>query len=373
MTKRLFILTSLILLLLPFFTFAQTAQICSVARTLSRGMFSPDVTTLQLFLKDQGAFSANATGYFGPITEASLANWQLKVGIIAIVTDGGVYGPRSRAYVRDHFCGATMTTNQCPTPPSQPSLQCTGYWNKTYNATQCHVGWTCVASAALTATNKAPLITAITGPTQLKTNESGTWRVTAIDPENDTLSFSIIWGDEGAITAQLLELARMGTGATTNTSFTHTYTASGYYTIVIFAKDTADNDTKATFSVMVEAPPAPPLPPIPPVTNTNNTNSNSGTQTASALCSVQMQDGTTKTFANGTKGTICSLWVAPQNQCLIGALALPQWECRNGTWYACDVLGNNCVPSGSGQGCWQGSGPISYWNPFGGCTTNYQF
>lgn len=51
------------------------------------------------------------------------------------------------------------------------------------------------AQTVPTIVNQPPVITGVSGPTSLKVNETGTWSVTANDPENGYLSYTIDWGD----------------------------------------------------------------------------------------------------------------------------------------------------------------------------------
>src|SRR3990167_8313560 len=76
-------------------------RICAVLyRNLSHGASGDDVMGLQEFLREEGYFSANATGYFGPITAAALARWQIAQGV-----DGaGVVGPITRERIKV-WCG----------------------------------------------------------------------------------------------------------------------------------------------------------------------------------------------------------------------------------------------------------------------------
>src|SRR3989344_6829889 len=52
-------------------------RICSILkRSLSQGTQGDDVRGLQEFLSAEGYLSANATGYFGPMTAQAVAKWQ---------------------------------------------------------------------------------------------------------------------------------------------------------------------------------------------------------------------------------------------------------------------------------------------------------
>lgn len=74
----------------------------AIARLLQFGVNGTDVTNLQVFLAAEGFFDvANATGFFGKLTEAAVQAWQKAK---AIVTEGdpattgfGAVGPKTRA------------------------------------------------------------------------------------------------------------------------------------------------------------------------------------------------------------------------------------------------------------------------------------
>lgn len=59
---------------------------------------------------------AGATGYFGPITEAALVEYQMAVGLTPA---NGYYGPSTRAFVE--AAPAPIVTPTSPTPPATPS------------------------------------------------------------------------------------------------------------------------------------------------------------------------------------------------------------------------------------------------------------
>ncbi|HEY5383532.1 MAG TPA: ice-binding family protein [Candidatus Paceibacterota bacterium] len=80
-----------------------TSQIRAVAVNLYQGTNAADVTTLQQFLISQNTGSAaqalatvGATGYFGALTRAALAEFQTKVGISPAL---GNFGPITRSYI----------------------------------------------------------------------------------------------------------------------------------------------------------------------------------------------------------------------------------------------------------------------------------
>lgn len=79
-----------------------STQAClSLTRTLSRGMSGSAVISLQNFLISEGVLTiGNATGFFGPLTEAAVQKWQSRHGIVSAgdpeTTGYGVVGPRTR-------------------------------------------------------------------------------------------------------------------------------------------------------------------------------------------------------------------------------------------------------------------------------------
>lgn len=163
-----------------------------------------DVTLLQQFLMDQpissekNYFSGPITGHFDSSTQSALDRWQKEHTIALGGPPEGMFGPRSRAL---------MTITKC---------------------------------------NKLPVMSEVSGPTTLAVNQSGTWKVEAADPENDPLTYTVVWGDafEGFPVANQ------------SSTFTHTYTKPGTYTIQIAVHDGHDrsngkNVTRTAVTVTV--------------------------------------------------------------------------------------------------------------------------
>src|SRR3989344_2161184 len=76
-------------------------RICSILkRDLSQGTQGDDARGLQEFLSAEGYLSANATGYFGPMTAQAVAKWQSSEGVTAV----GNFGPMSRERLKI-WCG----------------------------------------------------------------------------------------------------------------------------------------------------------------------------------------------------------------------------------------------------------------------------
>jgi len=74
--------------------------------------------------------------------------------------------------------------------------------------------------------NRAPVISGVSGPTNLQVGEQGTWKITASDPEGGYLSYTVVWGDEQGST--LKEAAKPLSAGQTAT-FTHTYYSTGTF------------------------------------------------------------------------------------------------------------------------------------------------
>ncbi len=100
--------------------------------------------------------------------------------------------------------------------------------------------------------NKAPVISGFTGPTVLYTNQSGTWKIDAADPENQGLSYRITWGDEGGAYAANSVAMMERIPVVQNTTFTHAYSTPGTYTISITVQDTGGQSAVTTTTVRVE-------------------------------------------------------------------------------------------------------------------------
>jgi peptidoglycan hydrolase-like protein with peptidoglycan-binding domain len=93
--------SALAILLLPALSFAQNCV--TITQSLALGESGAQVTALQNFFHStyNEFTTAYVTGYFGPMTQAALQQWQKDHGIIAngtpATTGWGVTGPRTRA------------------------------------------------------------------------------------------------------------------------------------------------------------------------------------------------------------------------------------------------------------------------------------
>ena len=199
----------------------------SVCVAFSRNLFPghPDdeaVSRLQEFLKSrpEATWPANAeiTGYYGPITTAAVQRFQASQGIVTsgdLETTGfGLVGRATRARIQKLTC-TEATSNPGEIMPGG---------------------------------NQPPVINSVGGPTQLSVNQMGEWSVSASDPENGSLTYSINWGELVAIPyAESMQ----NYGIAQKTSFTHSYANPGTYTITFIVNDSKGASARTTISVNV--------------------------------------------------------------------------------------------------------------------------
>ena len=96
-----------------------------------------------------------------------------------------------------------------------------------------------------------PVIHAFAGPTTLGVNERGVWRVTASDPQNGTLRYRIDWGEKRYGSAFDVIKALADTGFEQRTTFSHTYTLAGTYTVTITVRDDEGRTARSSMTVVV--------------------------------------------------------------------------------------------------------------------------
>jgi hypothetical protein len=93
---------------------------CSFTKDLTVGSTGSEVTALQNALKASGFMTANATGYFGGLTQSGVIAWQKATGVTPAA---GYFGAKSRAA----FCGSNPGTGTNPgTNPGTPAPTGTG-------------------------------------------------------------------------------------------------------------------------------------------------------------------------------------------------------------------------------------------------------
>jgi hypothetical protein len=94
--------------------------------------------------------------------------------------------------------------------------------------------------------NRAPTISSTGGPTTINVGQSGTWSISAYDPDGNYLSYKVTWGDEN-----MKGTAPQVSSAAT---FTHTYSSAGAYTITYVVTDDKGATAQATLTVTVSQP-----------------------------------------------------------------------------------------------------------------------
>lgn len=100
--------------------------------------------------------------------------------------------------------------------------------------------------------NHPPVITGISGPTEIASGMQGVWSIDARDPEGGALSYSVDWGDE-YMRAARDPMNRPVAGMQT-ASFSHTYQEAGTFTITMRVTDQQGLSETATMSVRVDGP-----------------------------------------------------------------------------------------------------------------------
>lgn len=98
--------------------------------------------------------------------------------------------------------------------------------------------------------NKPPVISGFSGPTTLKEDATGTWTVSAKDPEGGTLNYQVWWGDEN-VYASNYTTATAAREFSQSTTFTHAYANAGTYTVQITVRDSSGAEAKTTSTVKV--------------------------------------------------------------------------------------------------------------------------
>ncbi|HEY4513989.1 MAG TPA: peptidoglycan-binding protein, partial [Candidatus Paceibacterota bacterium] len=126
--------------------------------------------------------------------------------------------------------GPAMCTLRACTPESMQTPYCSSYFPQT---------------------NRAPVVSGLTGPTTLAVSEVGTWSINASDPENGQLSYSISWGDEWVGTVPMARAYSAESSAGQKTTFTHSYGNPGTYTVRIVVRDKAGAEAQASATVNV--------------------------------------------------------------------------------------------------------------------------
>ncbi len=177
---------------------------------LTIGNTGADVVALQNYLIKNG-FAINSgdetvTGYFGALTKAAVMLYQTSIGQPAT----GFVGPLTRA-----------TLNACR--PTIPPIE----------------------------VNTPPIINGITAPTSLKIGETGTWSISASDPENKSISYSVDWGDNNPCSHPNICEMKVQKSITQTSTFSHSYSTAGSYKITFTVRDDVGQSAQSTATVEV--------------------------------------------------------------------------------------------------------------------------
>lgn len=98
-------------------------------------------------------------------------------------------------------------------------------------------------------TSWGPTISSVSGPSTLQTGQQSTWTVNASDPNNGTLSYSVVWGDE---TYYRYGASVPSTQPVQQTAiFNHTYNTAGTYYPKFTVTNNAGGSSQTSLSVVV--------------------------------------------------------------------------------------------------------------------------
>ena len=141
------------------FAFSASAACPPLSRSLIRSATGTDVTALQQFLITQGVLSADsATGYFGPLTEKAVQNFQASKSIVTTGTPGttgfGLVGPKTRPLIATLCSGVTAAVKAHVVPklrnPNCPAIElptgtsCKYKWKEVRDTIKgCTASWQC--------------------------------------------------------------------------------------------------------------------------------------------------------------------------------------------------------------------------------------
>ena len=104
---------------------------------------------------------------------------------------------------------------------------------------------------SVTGSNLPPVMSGVSGPTSLTAGQTGTWTITASDPENGTLSYRAVWGDEVSASASTLQMQFPSSQTAQSATFTHAYSQAGTYTPTFTVTDSGGLTARTSASVNV--------------------------------------------------------------------------------------------------------------------------
>ncbi len=97
----------------------------------------------------------------------------------------------------------------------------------------------------------APVISNLSAPTTLQTNQVGTWSLTATDPQNSQITYYVSWGDERNFPYPVAASAPITSTFGQRSTFTHAYASPGTYTITFRARNNLGYESQTTTTVYV--------------------------------------------------------------------------------------------------------------------------
>lgn len=309
----------------------------TLEHTVARGDSGPDVLAIQKFLVEENLLDEeNASGFFGPLTEAALKQWQSAHSLDPV----GYAGPRTRAAIAD--CGGsggpTLVSNQCPTV--QKPAVCANAVSVVSNG--CTVGWQCSVT-----TMPAQTFTASprSGPVPLVVRFAG-----VVTSENDGFcegnfcAGTLVFGD-GTTGAVPLPSAQ---NSALTYEITHTYRSGGNFVANLY-QGAAGTGSFVGNGIAITAT-APVIATTTPVINVNPNYGNAplavtvtvGNVTSPANLSIEFGDGS---FASLQQ--IGSTWGATHTYITTGTFTVKLRRVNNAgdtcTSSTCQVLASNTV------------------------------
>ena len=184
---------------------------------LGIGSRGKNVSALQHALNLELGTQIEETGYFGMNTASAVANFQ------------------------DKYSDEILTSNNLSRGTGFVGVSTRRKLNQLYGC-----------GNVVPVNTQAPVISGVQGPTALKVGETGTWSVSAYDPQNGVLSYSVIWGDEMAQPMPAPSPAPLSLAPVQQTAtFTHSYANARIYTPVFYVTDNQGLSAKTSISVNV--------------------------------------------------------------------------------------------------------------------------
>lgn len=129
-------------------------------------------------------------------------------------------------------------------------------------------------SSAEALLNRVPVISGVSGPTSLQAGQTGTWTISAHDPEEGPLAYYVSWGDEPVADGGHQKIQSQ------TSAFTHIYYDPGAYTVRFEVIDRYGASAQSSITVNVQGKPSDVTPPT--VTHTYSVTGSSVTINADA-------------------------------------------------------------------------------------------